>query len=125
MLEYLMTDWVQPIAMIIIGGAIGGLFTAWQTKKAELNKNKQESQAATNLIKCIARIYLVDFYDRFVVNDERMSVERWEEIGKLYEAYKELGGNGAGDRLYEELRKKKPYIVNETTTERTVANAAY
>lgn len=106
--------------MIVIGAALGWLATAYHNKKVEATQRQQETQASIDLIKCIARIYLVEFYDRFVVDNEPMSLERWEEVDKLYKAYKDLGGNGTGDKLYEKLAAKSPYIVNETTvTERS------
>lgn len=115
-MEYLLSEWIQPIIMVVLGAALGWLATAYHNKKQESSEREKEAEASLDLIKCIARIYLVEFYDRFVVNNEPMSLERWEEVDKLYKAYKALGGNGTGDKLYAKLAAKVPYIVNETTT---------
>lgn len=101
----------------VLGAVLGWVAGARKHRMEEAERIEAKTDANNDLTKCIARIFLVDFYDRFVVADERMSIERWEEIDRLYKAYKALGGNGTGDKLYNELLRKRTYIVNETTRE--------
>ena len=52
--------------------------------------------------------FLGDIYDI-------MSVERRDIVEKAYKAYKDLGGNGSIDHMFDVLKNIDPFIVNPTT----------
>lgn len=44
---------------------------------------------------------------------EHMTIARYDEIIREYDAYKVLGGNGTAEAYMDEIRKKRPYLVTE------------
>lgn len=42
-----------------------------------------------------------------------MTIARYDEIIREYDAYKVLGGNGTAEAYMDEIRKKRPYLVTE------------
>lgn len=78
------------------------------------DKKLLDQQEANNMgTLALCRKAVIDAYDTFVINGTPMSVERHNEIDKLYEAYHALGGNGTISRYYEEIANQPTYIVSD------------
>ena len=75
-------------------------------KKAEEDAAKaaQQLNAISNGVCFLLRGRLDHFHDKFVVNGEPMSTEDFEAVETCWRNYSALGGNGTGQKEYEDLR---------------------
>lgn len=110
-------DWVRlllPTVLALVLGWVGGAWTKHHEKRTEEIKRIEQKQDANNkATRCLVRKEIIDGYDMFVRHEAPMTVERRHEYTELYESYKELGGNGVVDHLYEELVSQPTLIVNK------------
>lgn len=106
-------DWFSLIASVLSGTTlliVGALAKRWS---ATLKEFKQIEQAKNEIVKCSARRDILDAYERYIVRGEHMSITRYDEIEREYDAYKVLGGNGTAKAYMEEIEKKRPFLVTE------------
>lgn len=80
---------------------------------AMLRRRTKEERATAQIIKALGRKEIMDAYQLYIVEGHRMTVERFEQLTEIYEAYTTLGGNGTAKRMYEEIKAKRPWIVTD------------
>lgn len=111
-----MSEWVTQffadlydiILPLVVGGLLG--YIAARSKKW-----KGENDSIKEGILSLLRIQLIDAYDNYAVHKSPMSVERRDIVEKAYKAYKNLGGNGSIDHMFEVLTHIDPFIVGNET----------
>ena len=90
-----------------IATGVGGYLIAIHRKRS-----KQE-RATAQIIKALGRKEIMDAYQAYIVEGRHMTVERFEQLTEIFEAYTDLGGNGTAKRMYEEIKAKRPWIVTD------------
>lgn len=81
--------WAVPAALGAIAALVGGL---WR-------QNRAVREGLRSLLRC----EIVKAHKEYVVRGDPMSLEDLEYVGKTYEAYHALGGNGTGTRLWKDI----------------------
>ena len=105
---------VIPTILALTLGWIGGAWTRRKEKHSdELRRIEAKQDANNKATRCLVRKAIIDGYDLFVVHQAPMTVERRHEYTELYEAYKELNGNGVVDHLFDELINQPTVIINK------------
>lgn len=104
--ELVMNQVATTIAGMVATGVIGYL-------AATMKKNGKIEKARIEIEKATARQDIFDAFERYVVRGEHMTIARYDEIIREYEAYKVLGGNGTAEAYMAEIKKKRPYMVTE------------
>ena len=99
MAELAMQQIITTVAGMAATGVIGYL-AATVKKHGKVEKARIE-------------IDIFDAFERYVVRGEHMTIARYDEIIREYDAYKVLGGNGTAEAYMDEIRKKRPYLVTE------------
>lgn len=102
-------DWVQFVVPLIPSVATGvfGYLLAMHRKRTK------EERATAQIIKALGRKEIMDAYQVYIVEGHHMTVERFEQLTEIFEAYTTLGGNGTAKRMYEEIKAKRPWIVTD------------
>lgn len=80
---------------------------------ALMRKRSKEERATTQIIKALGRKEIMDAYQSYIVEGHHMTVERFEQLTEIFDAYQVLGGNGTAKRMYEEIKAKRPWIVTD------------
>ena len=94
MLEFILKYWLQELFAVVCM-LIGYLF-----KKILMLWKRQ--QAIENGVQALLRNELIRRYREYEVKGE-ISILDKENITHMYEEYKNLGGNGTVEKLYDEL----------------------
>lgn len=102
-------DWHQVFVALLptLAGGIFGYLVAM------LRKRTKQDQATAQIIKALGRKEIMDAYQTYIVEGRHMTVERFEQLTEIFEAYTTLGGNGTVKRMYEEIKAKRPWIVTD------------
>lgn len=95
---------VSTIASMLAAGVIGYLMS-------QLKSKTKKNKAHMEVVKCTARRDILEAYERYVVRGEKMSVMRYDEIKREYDAYKTLGGNGTAENYMREIEALHPYLI--------------
>lgn len=109
-MEPYVTVAVSEAIAALIGALVAGIIVS---AKTNAKRASEEMRSIKRGLRAILRKEIVDAYTKFVVEGQKMSLERYEEIEKSFEAYEGLGGNGTAKKLFEEIRAKRPWIVME------------
>lgn len=108
-----------------IGWIVGPLVTALvaaliaqhrKLKEARERAARSETDlqlAINTILKALARDYIKDAYQKYVIEGHKMTIAAYEELLEVYEAYKAMGGNGTAKAYMKELMALKPYLVTE------------
>lgn len=102
-------DWYQ-VALTLLPSIATGAFGYLVAMR---RKRSKEQQAMAKVIKAMARKEIMDAYQLYIVEGHHMTVERFDQLTEIYEAYVDLGGNGTAKRMYEEIKAKRPWIVTD------------
>lgn len=97
---------VTTVASMLAAGVIGYLMS-------QLKNKTKKSKAHMEVVKCTARRDILEAYERYVVRGEKMSVMRFDEIKREYDAYKVLGGNGTAENYMREIEALHPYLITK------------
>ncbi len=97
---------VTTAAGMVATGVLGYLI-ALAKRHGKVEKARIEIEKAT------ARQDILEAYERYIVRGEHMSITRYDEIIREYNAYKTLGGNGTAEAYIDEIKKKRPFLVTE------------
>lgn len=89
--EFILKYWVQEI-MIILTGAIG-----WMLKRVYGWKKEQKLMKQGMLALLHDRLYQACQY---YLKQEYCSIDDRDNLEYMFRPYKELGGNGTGEELY-------------------------
>lgn len=95
---------ITAVISISVGGVIGFLVGL-------LKRLTKQERARVAIEKALARDYIKDAYQKYVVEGHKMTIAAYDELMEVYEAYVALGGNGTAKALMAELIKLKPYLV--------------
>lgn len=95
-LSVIVTCCITTIVGAVAGGVVGYLIS--QAKG--MAKSKKADQV---ILKSVARSQLEEWHRLYVIEKKPLSMKRHEEIVELHTAYNTKGGNGTGDKLFEEL----------------------
>lgn len=87
---------VIPMLLTGLGGACGWL---WKSHRKEEDRDKAIEAGLRTLL----RAELREYHHRFCDLHEPLTVDLAEEVERVYIAYHDLGGNGTGTKLYEEI----------------------
>lgn len=69
------------------------------------------SKARFEIDKALARNLIFDAYERYVIRDEKLTISRYDELLKIFDAYTVLGGNGTAKKYMGEIKALLPYLV--------------
>ena len=96
--------WVVPTLTGAIIGFTCERIRAGKAKRAECDRERDALRdASVLLLKC----ELVRLHEMYVVDEEPFDVPARERVQKTYAAYRALGGNELGTRMYEERASLK------------------
>lgn len=74
-----------------------------------LKKRSKVEQARLEIDKSLARAEIVQAHKQHCVLGEPMSIDRYGELERIFNAYKTLGGNGTAERLFTEIKDTVPH----------------
>lgn len=63
----------------------------------------KRQKAMEDGMKALVRAQLFNMHEKFVVHGEVCSYDDKEQATRLFEAYKALGGNGTGAKIYNQI----------------------
>lgn len=96
--DVLMTLLESIVPMLLTG--VGGL-CGWLLKSHR--KEEARAQAMETGLRTLLRAELLEIHAKYVPLGY-IPVAAMEETDRVYKAYHSLGGNGAGTKLYEEIK---------------------
>ncbi len=106
-----LTQFAGQIAMMALTGVVGWLAGKIKGAKQERQDTQRKEQEERDRSRDVQRLLLYyrihDLFVKFVVNAQSITSAEKHEIEELYELYRELGGNGEGQRMYKELMALK------------------
>ena len=102
--------YVNQIVLTAIGIAVGG---AIGYVTGVFKKSRASEKAMATIMKALARDYVKDAYQKYIVEEHTMTIAAYDELGEVYEAYRILGGNGTAKKYMEKLRAREPFLVTE------------
>lgn len=70
-----------------------------------LKKTTKREVALRAGIKILLHKIIVDDYNKFVLNKMPITVDQRNEVQDVYNAYKQLGGNGTGDQMFRKIQE--------------------
>lgn len=109
-MEVFAIEAAQQVIMTILCAAASAAFGA---ALATLKKRTAQDKAMGQILKAIGRKEIMDAYQAYIIEGHKMTVERYEQLTEIYEAYAALGGNGTAKRMYEEITAKRPWVVTD------------
>lgn len=93
----------------VLAPAFAALVTAYVSQrnelKAEKKKRLERDEAMEQGIKALLRQKMIDIHRQYVEGGFAVPVSIKEQATSIHEAYRALGGNGTGTRLYEDIMK--------------------
>lgn len=92
----------------IVGAIAGGIVGYLISQAKGMAKSRKADQI---ILKCVARSQLEEWHRLYVLEGKPLSMKRHEEIVELHAAYKDKGGNGTGDKLFEELMEVPIQVI--------------
>lgn len=102
----------------IVASVLSGITLAivgWSTRRVAsfMHDTKAAQEARNEILKCTARRDIFECYERYIVNEEKISVMRYDEIVREFAAYKKLGGNGTAKSYMEAIEGLKPFLITD------------
>ena len=112
MIQYLIT-----IAMTVISGVLTFIVTSLVKDNKRLRKEKREANANTNKalsngVMSLLKIQLIEYHDKYMKADHIPSYV-YENWAVMYQAYRDLGGNGMVEHMNEEIHRLELREQNE------------
>ena len=87
-----------------VTGAVGFLV-------ANAKRVSRFDKARIEIEKSLARQMIFEAYEDYVINGKKLTIARYEELLRIFDAYTALGGNGTAKKYMEEIKALKPYLV--------------
>ena len=101
----------EELITTIVGMAVTGVLGYLLARIKNFSKFEK---ARIEIDKCTARRDIFDAYEDYIVHGKTMTVARYDELEREFDAYTVLGGNGTAKKYMEEIRRKKqPFLVVE------------
>ena len=82
---------------VVLTGLMG--YVVWM-----LQNQKKDRDANSRGTMLLLMVQLIEYHDRYVQEGEIPSYA-YENFDKMYQAYKDLGGNGMVTKMYEEIKE--------------------
>lgn len=95
---------ITSIVGIIASGVIGFLV-------AKVTHLSKFAKARVEIEKAMARQMIFDAYEDYVVKGKKLTIARYDELLRIFDAYTALGGNGTAKQYMEAIKALKPYLV--------------
>ena len=104
--DVLLTAVATALISSVVGAAVSAVVVAMRAANGEAKQMERRQEAMEDGMRCILRQYIVDAYHTHVTRGEPMTLDLSEQLERVHDAYKSLGGNNLGDRLYTQVREK-------------------
>lgn len=95
---------ITTIIAMVVTGVMGFLI-------ARVKHLSKFEKARVEIEKAMARQMIFDAYEDYVVKDKKLTIARYDELLRIFDAYTALGGNGTAKKYMEEIKALKPYLV--------------
>lgn len=90
----------------VLGGVFGWLAKAFRFTHGRRKERDDLLEVLGKGMRSLLRGEIVRAHDKYVLQDEFLSIGDMEYIQRTYESYRDLGGNDLGTLLYEEIKSK-------------------
>ena len=109
-----MSIWAEIILAMCGSGVLGGALTAVTQHLIEVWRRKRDPEEdpkvkARNVLSRHSGLRILKDLHRDAVRRGWIDLDELEEAQEVYAAYAELGGNGAGTRIINDLRGMRNY----------------
>lgn len=101
-----------PAFAAVLGMYVESKKQAVKHRDEEAERQRRHDEAVDRALKATLRKDLVDAMEKYVTNGKPLTVERKHEITESFLAYKELGGNGTGQAMYDAICEVPISIIN-------------
>ena len=108
MLEFIAKYWIEVVFSAILG-LVGFGFKALKKRQDEQDK---KNKAIKNGVQALLRNELIRRYREYESKGEISIIDK-ENVEHMFEEYKNLGGNGTGAKMYEDLLELPTKIIKE------------
>lgn len=108
MIEFIMKYWLEALFSGVL--FVMGLIVKKIKKRQELQEKK--NSAIENGVQALLRNELIRRYREYEGKGE-ISIIDLENVERMFEEYKNLGGNGTVKKMYEELLELPTKIIKE------------
>lgn len=95
---------VTTLVAMAVTGVLGFLI-------ARVKHLSKFEQARVEIEKAMARQMIFDAYEDYVVKGKKLTIARYDELLRIFDAYTALGGNGTAKQYMEAIKALKPYLV--------------
>lgn len=104
------TELLIPLIMVIASGLMGYIVWILQQQRkeaAEMRKvTAEEFQAIKKGLTELLLQNIMESHEKYVIKDEPLTVIAFNRVTGLYNAYKNLGGNGGADKMMKEINNE-------------------
>ena len=100
MKDIIVRYWIEFILGIMAAGCVA----LYRRLEAKIYKQVNDQKALKEGMLALLRSGIINSYDKYIKR-EWIPIYAMENVLALYEAYHSLGGNGAIDKLIEELKE--------------------
>ena len=111
MAQTIIANILSPVIVALVGYIVWLLQTTRTEQRDARKKAAEDAEKATKQLDAISggvcfllRGQLDRFHDKFVVKGDPMSTEDFDAVETCYRHYAALGGNGTGEKEYDDLR---------------------
>lgn len=105
-MDVIVTAVATALISSVVGACVSAGVVAIRATRAEGEKMERRQCALEDGMRCILRQHIIDAYHRHVIRGEPLTVDLSEQLDRVHVAYRQLGGNNLGDKLYNEVREK-------------------
>lgn len=95
---------ITTLVAMAVTGVLGFLI-------ARVKHLSKFEQARIEIEKAMARQMIFDAYEDYVVLGKKLTIARYDELLRIFDAYTALGGNGTAKKYMEEIKALHPYLV--------------
>lgn len=96
--------WVMPVVLSALVGSLITKVRAMEQRDRERDEEAERvAKAQQRGMVALLRAQLIDMHERYVESGDPCPVSVKEQATSIYQPYHELGGNGTGTRLYDEI----------------------
>lgn len=98
----------EELITTIVGMAVTGVLGFLVARIKSLSKF---DKARIEIEKAMARQMIFEAYEKYVIRHEKLTIARYDELLRIFDAYTALGGNGTAKKYMEEIKALRPYLV--------------
>ncbi len=99
---------VNQVITTLVAMATTGVLGYLIARVTSLTKREK---ARLEIDKAVARQMIFDAYEDYVINGEKLTISRHDELLRIFDAYTVLGGNGTAKKYMEKIQTLQPYMV--------------